>query len=42
MREFKLIRDYYEEDEKIFKKNNIAIKPGVTILVGAMELVKQL
>lgn len=34
MREFKLIRDYYEEDEKIFKKNNIAIKPGVTILVG--------
>lgn len=34
MRKFKLERDYYEEGEKIFKKSNIVIKPGVTVLVG--------
>lgn len=33
-RHFKLYDDWYGDDIKIFKKNNIEIKTGVTILVG--------
>lgn len=33
-RKFKLIKDYYYENEKIFEKGTITIEPGVTVLVG--------
>lgn len=34
MRTFKIDKDYYTEGEVIFKKNNVTINPGMTILVG--------
>lgn len=33
-RKFELIKDYYDEGFKLYKKKTIEIKPGVTILVG--------
>ena len=33
-RKFELIKDYYDEGFKLYKKKTIEIKPGVTILIG--------
>jgi predicted ATP-dependent endonuclease of OLD family len=33
-RKFKLEKDYYDEGFHLYKKANITIKPGVTVLVG--------
>ena len=33
-RNFKLIRDYWEKDQILYRKANIEINPGVTVLVG--------
>lgn len=33
-RKFKIIKDYYYENEKIFEKGTITIEPGITVLVG--------
>lgn len=34
MRTFKIEKNYYEEDIILFKKSNIKIEPGLTVLVG--------
>lgn len=34
MRTFKIEKDYYEEGITLFKKSNIKIEPGLTVLVG--------
>ena len=31
---FKIARDYYEKDKKIYDRANIEIQPGVTVLIG--------
>ena len=31
---FKIIRDYYDQGEKIFPKSTIQLEPGLTILIG--------
>ena len=31
---FKIIRDYYDRDEKIYDKTSVEFKPGLTVLVG--------
>lgn len=33
-RKFKIIRNYWEKDEILYRKANIEINPGVTVLVG--------
>lgn len=31
---FKIIRNYWEDDQVLYRKANIEIDPGVTVLVG--------
>lgn len=33
-RKFKIIRNYWEDDQVLYRKTNIEIDPGVTVLVG--------
>lgn len=33
-REFKIIRNYWEKDQILYRKANIEINPGLTVLVG--------
>ena len=33
-RKFKIYKDYYEDDTKLYKKGTIEIKSCVTVLVG--------
>lgn len=34
MRKFQIERDYYEEDVVLYRRKNIEIQPGLTVLVG--------
>lgn len=33
-RRFKIERDYYEDDDFIYKKQHVTFEPGLTVLVG--------
>ena len=33
-RKFKIIRNYWEKDQVLYRKENIIINPGLTVLVG--------